>query len=235
MKAYLLIALSFLSIQLLGQEKSQPLLHVSGEATISVKPTLAVITMTIRSSGATYAGTVEELTNRIDVLTEVLKGVKFKEQEIFTSNFAIDKNYVYVQGERKEKGFNGLQTLKVQFKQDKDRLVQVLTAAAGSNANPEIAVSFDLDAEQKKEVKDELIRQAVSDATAKAELIVAQANHQIVGIKEIRYGVEAPNNPGPVYANFRAESAIAADVSNFEAADLSFSDQVNIVFVIKGS
>lgn len=233
MKTYLFIAISLFSLQVFGQQPSQPYLHVSGQAQVAVKPTLSVVTLSIRSSSTTYAGTVEDLINRVDVLVTVLKQLKFKDQEIFTSNFSVDKNYIYDKGERKEKGFNGQQTLKVQFEQDKERLLKVLTSVANSNADPEIAVSFDLDGEQKEKLKNELIKQAVKDAHTKAQLIASQSNHQITGIKDIKYGVGSSNFPEPpVYADFQAESRLAVEVSNFEAADLTFSDQVQIVFKI---
>lgn len=233
MKTYLFVAISLFSLQVFGQQSSQPYLHVSGQAQVAVKPTLSVVSLSIKSSGNTYAGTVEDLINRVDVLVSGLKQLKFKDQEIFTSNFSVDKNYVYDKGERKEKGFNGQQTLKVQFEQDKERLLKVLTSVANSTADPEISVSFDLDGEQMKKLKDELIKQAVNDAHAKAQLIASQSNHQITGIKDIKYGVGSSNFPEPaVYADFKAESRLAVEVSNFEAADLTFSDQVQIVFKI---
>ncbi len=233
MKAYLFFALSFFSFQVFGQNSSPSLLHVSGQAQVAVKPTLSVVTLTIRSSSNSYAGAVEDLVNRVDMLSVVLKGLKFKEDEILTSNFSVDKNFVYVQGERKEKGFNGLQTLKVEFEQEKERLLNVLTAVAASNADPEISVSFDLDDDQKAKLKEELLKQAVNDAQTKAQLIANQANQKITGIKDIKYGVGNSNVPAPMtFANMAAESRAGADFSNFEAADLTFSDQVLMVFII---
>lgn len=233
MKASLFFALSFFSLQVFGQDSSPSLLHVSGQAEVSVKPTLSVVTLTIRSSGDSYAGAVENLVNRVDMLTIVLSELKFKEEEILTSNFSVEKNFVYVQGERKEKGFNGLQTLKVQFVQEKERLLRVLTAVANSDADPEVTVSFDLDNEQKAKLKDELLREAVKDAQSKAQLIADQANQQIIGIQDIKYGIGNSTIPSPVaFSAMKAESRAGADFSNFEAANLTFSDQVLMVFKI---
>lgn len=232
MKAFIFFTLSFFSIQVFGQDNPS-LLHVSGEAKIAVKPTLTAVTLTIRSSGNSYAGAVEDLINRVDILSEVLSSLDFKEKEILTSNFSVDKNFVYAQGERKEKGFIGLQTLKVQFELEKERLLKVLTAVASSSADPEIALSFDLDGVQKAKLKDQLLRQAVKDAQSKAQLIAEQANQQITGIKDIKYGVGHSNLPTPVpFASMKAESRVGTEFSNFEASDLTFSDQVLMVFMI---
>lgn len=231
MKSLVFFVLSVLSIQVMGQEALPSLLHVSGQAEVSMKPSLTVVALNIRSSNETYAGTVEDLTQRVDLLVGVLKDLKFKEQEIFTSNFSVVKDFVYVQGERKAKGFNGVQTLKVQFGQNKETLLKVLTAVANSQSDPEISVAFDLKAEEKADLKDELIRQAVRDGHAKAKLIAETSEHQVTGIHEIRYGTLT--QPSPVYASFKAESRMAGEVSTFEAENLTFSDQVMIVFEIK--
>ncbi len=236
MKSLLFLTLSFFSLQATGQEEPQSLLHVSGQAKVAVRPTQTVVSLSIRSSNDTYAGTVEDLIQRVDLLVSELKKLKFEEEEIFTSNFSVNKNFVYDQGERKEKGFTGLQSLTVQFVQDKKRLLKVLTAAAGSKADPEISISFDLDENQKRSLKDELIRQAVIDAQAKAQLIAEQSNHKIAGIKEIKYGIVATNFPdAPVFAfaDGKQESRLGVEFSNFEAANLTFSDQVQILFFIQ--
>ncbi len=234
MKVFFLVAISFFYVQVFGQEVSQSLLHVSGKAEMSVKPTTTIVSLDIRSSNETYAGAVQELTERVDLLVKVLKGLKFKENEILTSNFSVDKNYAYIDGQRTATGFNGLQTLKVQFEQEKERLLSVLTEVTGSKADPEITVSFDLDDESKDKLKQELMLQAVSDASEKANLIAEQAGHKVSGIKEIKYGLssgDVPYQGGGAMFEMAARSS-DVQVSNFEVSDLTMSDQVLIVFQI---
>ena len=232
MKVFLLAVLSVVSFQLIGQEPSISLLHVSGKAEASVKPTLTIVSLAIRSSKDTYAGAVEDLTGRVDLLAKVLKDQKFQDDQIITSNFSVDKNYAYIDGQRKATGYNGVQTLKVQFEQDKARLLAVLTAATSSQADPEISVSFDLDDETKARLKEELMVAAVSDATSKAKLIAEQANHQLAGIREIKYGLASEEISFPSGEMFQMATRGDVQVNTFEVSDLTLTDQVLIVFKI---
>lgn len=230
----LLFAASFLiSVQMLAQASEPAKLSISGTAKISVKPTLTVVSLDIRSSNDSYAGTVEELTRRVDMLVSVLKDIKFPENKIITSNFSVDQTYAYIDGVRKATGFNGVQNLKVQFEQDKKRLLEVLTSVTSSHADPEITVSFDLDAASKEKLKQELMLKAVNDAKSKATLIAEQADYKVSGIKEIQYGLATAQIPvSPGARVFEMASTSDAQVSNFEVSDLTFSDQVLIVFEI---
>lgn len=219
----------FLGFQV--QAQNQAVLEVQGNARISVKPTRTVVVLSIKSTTDTYAGTIEDLTSRVDLLVEVLKGINLEGSQIITSNFRVDKNFVYIQGERRAKGFNGLQTLEVSFKQDKRRLLQVLTTASSSKSRPEISVSFDLDTERKKKLEDQLIQMAVSDAKHKAQLIASESGYEVSGIKEISYGIQTY---APQAAVMRFDDAAeSASFSNFEASDLKLTDSVLIRFYIR--
>jgi len=234
MKYFILSLLVFLSVELTAQD-SISTLRVRGNSELSVKPTQTVISLTIKSIQPTYAGSVENLINRVDVLTKVLTDIKFKEEEIITSNFSVNENKIYVKGEWKDSGFVALQTLKIQFEQDKKRLLEVLNTTTSSNAAPEISLSFEIDNERKLKLKSELIKLAVRDAKTKADLIANEAGYKIIGIKEINYGL-GYSEADELYAvadmeNLEVELDI--ELSNFEVSNLTFSDFVNVVFIIQ--
>ena len=233
MKKWTIILFIALAVPGFGQEPVRAMLEVQGNATLAAKPTRTIVTLSIKSTADTYAGTVEGLVQRVDLLVDVLKSLKFRDQDIQTSNFRVDKNYVYVQGQRQEKGFNGVQTLKVKFDQEKELLLKVLTKAASSKADPEIAVSFDLDAKSKENLREELIRLAVRDAKRKAQLIATESGYGISGIKDISYGVSNARPPVTELAFTANRQEASATVSNFEVADLSYTDSVLIRYYIK--
>jgi len=223
-----------LTISSVAQD-STSILRVKGNSELSVKPTRTVISLTIKSINPTYAGSVEELIKRVDILTKVLRDIKFKEEEIITSNFSVNKNRIYTDGEWKDEGFVAVQTMKVQFEQDKKRLLEVLNSTTSSTADPEISLSFELDNERKLKLKSELIKLAVKDAKVRADLIATEAGYKIVGIREINYGV-GYSEPDELYAVADMEYLeveLDVEISNFEVANLTFSDYVNVVFIIK--
>lgn len=229
----LFIALQFLFLSnIQSQDKST--LEIMGVSELSVKPSLAVISLNIRTVKIDYSGAIDDLTQRIDLLTKSLVKKGIDKAEIVTSNFNINRNTVYQRGTRKDSGYVATQSLKVQFIYSKSKFLNVLNSVTQSSADADLSIAFDLTKEQKLKVRDELIALAVRDAQKKAALIASTANYRLDGIKKISYGVNMNRSPQMNRA-FAAESTTLrsnTNISNFEAQDLSLSDQVYITFSI---
>lgn len=208
-------------------------LSIKGSATVSVKPTVTVITMSIRSTQDSYTSAIQNMVSRVDQLTSEMKKIGFKENEIITSNFNINKQFNYNQNRVKKEVFDAHQTIRVQFTQDKDRLLEVLNRAVSSEATPEISISFDLENKKKKEIKDQLIKLALKDAKDKAELISEETGCKLAGIKTINYG--QPNYVAdPLKYRASADMQMEEVVfSNMEVANLSFTESVDITYLIE--
>lgn len=234
MKTYIL-SLGFLVVALcLSAQEETSVLKIRGQSKISVKPNLTVVSFGIKALHSNYSGTVEELTKRVDLLTDVLKKAGFKEEEILTANFSINKNIVYERGTRKDSGYVANQVLFVEFVQDKDKLLDVLNKTTGSKADPSISISFSLDESKKREIRDLLIKGAVEDAHRKAKLICKTSGCEIESIKEIDYG--ADNQIFPSFQEkvlTRASMDTESQVSSFEASDLTFQDEIKMVFIFR--
>lgn len=236
MKLFIFI-LALTTSSILTAQENTTVLKVTGSSELSVKPTLTVVSMNIQSKESNYSTTVSELIRRVDLLISVLKKMGFKDEDIVTSNFSVNQNLVYEQGQRKLDGYIGLQTLKVSFDQSSDKLLEVLTKTTASQANPEISLSFELDSNRKRKLKAELIKLAVKDARRKADIIAETSDYKISGIQQIVYGVRTYQRE-ELYAAPRESKMLQASLdvefSNFEASNLTFSDAVEIVFLIDG-
>lgn len=208
-------------------------LKVTGDAYIAVKPTQTTVNFTIESKSETYSGAIEDMISRVDLVSKELKKIKFEDREIVTSTFRVEKSQVYVKNMWKDSGFVATQNLMITFPYEKKRLLEVLNTATKSEARSEISLSFSLDNERKNSVMQELMKLAVKDARSKGELLASEAGYQIIGIREISYGVGA-SAPQPLYAMAESAAFKSMDVqlSTFEASDLTFSDHVTIVFAI---
>lgn len=216
-----------------AQDKDSPVIRVSGKSELTAKPTLTMISFSVKSKGESYEEAVEGLVNRVDKLSSAMLKAKVKEEGLVTSQFNINKNVVYDRGARQDRGFIASQNLTVQFPQSKDRLLEVLNAATRSGAQAEINISFTLDEENKGKVQDELIVLATKDARHKADLMAESSGYQVTGVKEISYQ-QMTVHPSPMYASRSMEAMdVSANVSNFDVADLSFSDGVNVVYYIQ--
>lgn len=227
------LAFFLLSI-FLSTKAQESVLSITGSASVTVKPTITIITMEIRSTKDAYTDAIESMIARIDLLTKDMKKAGFKEKEIVTSNFNINKRINYTQNRTQQEVFDATQVLRVEFPQDKDQLLKVLNQATASKAQPEISISFNLDIDKKKEVKANLIRLAIKDAKEKGALIAGETTYEITGIKNISYG-QSRFSPGPLSFNETERSMSMENViiTNMEVANLTFSESVDVAYLLQ--
>lgn len=184
------------------------------------------------STKDSYDEAIASMTNRIDALTQSLTKIGFKKENIKTSNFNIRQNRKYRQGEPKGEEYIASQTLEVCFGYSTKRLLEVLNKTTSNDYAPSVSIAFSMSDEQEKKTRKQLMQMAVADAKEKAEVLAIATGYTIKGIKEINYGVGS-NNPRPYAANMGMMKSFAEnDISNFEAKDLTISDQVFISYEI---
>lgn len=214
---------------------TQGTISVQGNASIAVKPTTTTINLGIESNSYNYPDAVKDMIERVEQLSKELKKLGFEEKDIVTSNFNIEPTRVYVKNVWKDTGFVARQNLVVSFSQDKKKLLEVLNTATKSNSKPSINLSFGLDADKKGTLQNELVKLAVKDAKAKADIIATASGYKISGIKEIQYGT-VNQGPNPMYEaramNTMMKSA-DVEISNFEASDLRYNESISIVYFIE--
>ena len=233
-RAGILLLLLALVFPVLAQEASSTL-KVQGVSKLTVKPTRTVVSFNIRSVQPTYAGSVQELIRRVDLLSEVLKNLEFPEDEIITSTFSVRPHTYFDRGTRRDSGYVATQTIRVELDQDQDRLLQLLNKATASKADPAISLEFSLSRQEQAGLQNELIRLAVEDAHKKAALICEASGYQIHGIEEIQYGLGHRVMP-EIFSIIEEEAVMAGDVNlefgHFEPSGLTFRDSVLIHFLI---
>lgn len=220
--------------QYLYSQQGESTLKIRGESEIAIKPDMVVISMNITTVRLDYQKTIEDLSGRIDMLTESLQKKGFKGNEIITNNFNISRNTIFKRGTRIDSGYIASQSLEVRFQYEKSKLLSVLNNTINSRANASLSISFDLTDEQKAQVKNSLIKLAVEDARKKATLITETAGYKISGIKEIIYGQDGRIFPAST-GSFSREMTMAVEpqLNSMEAANLNFNDHVMIIYRIE--
>lgn len=213
-----------------GQSSSQ--LNVTGQATISAQPERTTVSYSINETRDSYDLAISAMTHRIDALSAALRKIGFKKEDIKTSNFNIRQNRKYKQGEPKGIEYLASQTLEVSFGQSTERLLEVLNKTASEESAPGVSIVFGLSDEQQKSLKIQLMKMAVADAKAKAELLAQETGYSLKGIKEINYGNSFKRPVQNTASMGRMKSFAESDISNFEAKDLTVSDQVFISYEI---
>ncbi|MEO9966711.1 MAG: SIMPL domain-containing protein [Reichenbachiella sp.] len=207
-------------------------LNITGTATMNVAPEETIVSYSISSTHDNYEEAIGTMTSRIDALTRALSRIGFKKEEIKTANFNIRQSRKYKQGELRGHEYTASQQLEIQFDYSTKRLLEVLNSTAADDASPAVSITFGMSDAQEKEVKTQLLKLAVADAKAKAELLAQETGYKITGIREINYGSSSPQVPRQSANVGMMKTFAESDMSNFEAKDLTVSDQVYISYQI---
>ncbi|QCK15371.1 SIMPL domain-containing protein [Mangrovivirga cuniculi] len=235
-KISLLVVLFFGTLQAYTQDHMSKII-VKGNSEIETLPDETTVRFVIRSKKMDYSETVEDLNRRINVLVKDLSKNGFDENELKTSNFRVNKNVVYNRGTRADSGYVGTQNLEITFQFTKEKLLKAINTGTGSDAEPEISMSFGLSKEKRRSLEDELIRSAVKDARSKAGILAEASGVEIGKIIEIRYEINDNDFPQPMRFESASMRSASMDKSNetsqMNPDNITLSKDVVMVFEIQ--
>lgn len=207
-------------------------LTVYGEAFTNIQPDEVLTRFHTEAKNMDYQRTVDLLGERSDQLLKTLRKLGYEPNDLKTSQFNVSKNYEYSNGIRKDSGYVASQILQLKFSYQPDDLIKLINAVSGSSADPQISFSFQLSDQKMKQVKENLISEAVMDARRKADIITDASGTDIYGIKEIKYGNLTGSGP-PMYRMMEKASGSEPAYGGFNAEDLSFSESIEITYMIR--
>jgi uncharacterized protein YggE len=149
----------------IGHTEANTLL-VSGEGRVFAKPDIGQVDLSVVTQGSAVAAAVTENNNKMNKITQALKEMGIKEDDLKTANYNINPNYQYSQGKSTISGYEINQTLQVKIR-DLNKTSQILEKAASLGANQVGSLSFTID--DKEALKEQAKKQAVEKAKKKAE------------------------------------------------------------------
>lgn len=170
-------------------------LAVVGEGKVTVVPDTATVQVGIVASNAK---TVEEAQQKINVVNNAIiaamQQLGIAKTDIKTSNYSINPDYSYTNGNNQITGYSGNATITVTVK-DTKLLPQVTTEATAAGANQVYDPQYTVDSPEK--FREEARNKAIANAKEEAARLA-----QSLGIKlgKITNIVESqPNAPFPMY------------------------------------
>ncbi len=223
-------------------EKSVRVIKVTGKSKISVKPDTVRLLITQTDIKKVYEDAVKESVDQKNALTEALQKQGFKKTDLKTLNFNVNTEYESYQDKNKAwkqrlKGYRFIHSMKLEFTVKSEKLGAVLQALTKSKGNPEFTIQYTIANTEK--AKNELLKKAVEDSRAKAEVLAKASGVTLGDISAIDYSfseVEFVVRPldGPMMRNCLATAK--EDVSyapDIEPEDIDVTDTVTIAWEIK--
>lgn len=180
-----------------AESKDLPVISVSGEASVNVKPDTVVVNIGVHTEAPNAKDSIAQNSARMNALVDALAKAGVKKDDMLTTRYSVQPVYEYkVRGEPRLIGFQTRNTLQITLSASAN-VGQIIDIAAGAGANIVENISFQVRDLAKH--RDEALTQAMTDARRRAEVLAKSAGVTIKGVKSIvESGGEMPVRP--VYA-----------------------------------
>jgi uncharacterized protein YggE len=221
-------------------------LSVSGNAKTTVEPDTASMSIGVQTEAKTAAEAQRSNAGKMTAVKSAILAAGINEADLETGYFYTDPVYTgqYVCPDdmlnctRDEKvweytltGYKTTHTLNVKTKA-LDKVGGVLDAAVDAGANKVDSISFTLDEAKEKEIKQQLLVQAATDAKKQAETLATASGVKVAGVMSITQTSYYP--PSPYYYRM-AEDAVGAAAPSTEITpgNVDVSVSVSAVYEIQ--
>ena len=152
-------------------DPSEQIISVSGTATASSNPDILIIVLGVESEAKTANESLSENSNLLNSVISSLSNSGISEEDIQTSNFSIHPLYDSIKDSdgNWQQILNGYRVSNILLIQTEkiDSAGDIIDAAVSSGANRIDNVSFQLSDDKLEKISDDLIADAINDATQK--------------------------------------------------------------------
>ena len=207
-----------------------PVVVTTGEGIVQAVPDRAWITISAESRGGNAREAQRRNAEAMTPVQEKLRAAGVPADAIRTVGYDLQQEWDYVNNRRVSRGYVARNTIDVRVDAI-DRVGELLEIAVGTGATSVGGIRFDL--KDRGKLQREALRQAVSDARAKAEAAAAGAGSSIDRIVRIEeHGTIAP--PVPMFRTAVREAAQTASAEPpISAGQIELRAQVTVTAVLK--
>lgn len=206
-------------------------ISVSGTASVSLTPDITTLVLGVEALDETVAQARADAAEAMTEIIEVLKSEGIADEDIQTQHLSIQPQYDYSSETRKLIGFSVSNIVNVTIR-DIDTVGMIIDQAVGAGGDLTRVQSIYFSVDDTSPYENQLIEDAVKDATDKAQHLADLTGVTLGQPISISYGGGAPY---PVFNNFvRLEMAeSAAFDTSISPGEVETSVTVNILFSIE--
>ena len=204
-------------------------ISVSGTGEASGPPELAVLDLGVSTEGTTVKEARDAAAAAMDGVLNALDDDGVAEEDVQTTQFRIEPEYEYPDGEQVLRGFRVTNIVEAKVR-DLDRVGEVIddVAAAGGDVVQVQSLRFTI--EEPEDLRAEARREAVADARARAEDLAEQAGVNLGKPISIIESGGVPPSPFLEAAPFERDVQQATPI---EPGELEVSVTVDVTFAIE--
>jgi len=213
---------------------------VTGKGQVSVKPDTIKLRITTEGTYYEYEDTIRISADQTRILKETLASAGLDPADLKTTSFDINtayESYKDKEGNYKSRfvGYKFSHRTYIKFENDNKILGRVLYAISKCP----IDISFDINytVSNPEDAKNEMLKNAIADAKAKAKILAEAAEVELGQIEDISYSWSELHFTSSPIDNFVMEPKMIAAPDAYdidiEADDIDLSDTVTVVWEIK--
>lgn len=231
------LAIALSALFMFKPTTSEDTVSVEGIAMVKAMPDEIGVYFNIETKGETSSEAKDANSLILDKLVASLGNQGFERKEIITENYNIHPDYDWVDGERIDKGFKAVHSIKVMISADEtDKIGSIVDAGVDAGAGIRY-INFELSQESQNKYKAEAIKIAASDAKTKAGAVAegfGKSVGKLVSVNVNDFGY----SPWNVYASSSYEArdesiAVKEAVSNIQPGEKEVSARVTAVYKLK--
>lgn len=213
---------------------------VTGKGQVSVKPDTIKLRITTEGTYYEYEDTIRISADQTRILKETLASAGLDPADLKTTSFDINtayESYKDKEGNYKSRfvGYKFSHRTYIKFENDNKILGRVLYAI--SKCPVEISFDIDYTVSNPEDAKNEMLKNAIADAKAKAKILAEAAEVELGQIEDISYSWSELHFTSSPIDNFVMEPKMMAAPDAYdidiEADDIDLFDTVTVVWEIK--
>ena len=209
-------------------------LSLTGAATNTVKPDKVTVSLGVETTDKTANAALAANSKIMNLVLDRLKAAGVKDNETSTSSFSISPNYNYsLPSSSRITGFTVSNSIQIQST-NINNTSKWIDVAIAAGANTVDRIDFALSDKKLEKTKNSLIRQAIQDARAKADIVASAAGVKVVGIRSINLNevaIQPPPPPIPLAAQSLATAEKARPTPIISGQE-EITTNIGIIFLI---
>jgi hypothetical protein len=198
---------------------------MNGNAEMMVVPDTATLNIGAEVRVPTAIEATEE-----NAVIEELKDIGLEETDIRRSRVSVHPAYDHDERSPTIEGYSASNNVQITTT-NLDILREMIDRSASAGTNQIGGNSFAVSDEKQKQLHEELITEAVADASSKAEILAENLGVEIIGVKES--SISDSNQPRIFYEEVAEEMEKTSGPTPIESGESKISMSVQVIYIVQ--
>lgn len=211
----------------LNAQDTNSVLQVVGKASLKAKPENMVLSIPISVKDSLFENCSTELMDKMQALVEDLSHTGIDKEDIKSDDLSLVEDYEYIGRERKKVGYVGRVSVHVEKLYTPELIGKIINVLGVHSLD--YSLQFRLSEQQKTELTEQAIKEAIADAKQKAQVIAEESGVELKNISKISYDYRS-QVAEPLLKTVMNETSLATGGGQpeFNPREVSIEKQVQI-------